>query len=128
MKQPPGKSGTVTVEMALILPLLLLILVGSLELGTLFSSYLRFQNAIREGARIAAMGVTEEEIAARVQKFAPGLNPDKLTLTITNAEGDRGDPVTVRGTYTYDVSTMLMSVIIGTPHYPMNYQTTMRLE
>ena len=116
MRQPSGKSGTVTVEMALILPLLLLILVGrhSLELGTLFSSYLRFQNAIREGARIAAMGVTEKEITARVHKFGPGLNPDKLTVTVTNAEGDRGDPVTVRGTYTYDVSTMLMSVIIGT--------------
>ena len=128
MRQSQGKSGTVTVEMALILPLLLLILVGSLELGTLFSSYLRFQNAIREGGRLAAMGSTEGEITARVHAYGLVLDTDKLTLTITNAEGDRGDPVTVQGTYTYDVSTMLMSVIIGTPHYPMNYQTTMRLE
>ena len=128
MRQPRGKSGTVTVEMALILPLLLLIMVGSLELGTLFSSYLRLQNAIREGGRLAAIGMTEGEINARVQQFGFGLNPDKLTVTVTNAEGDRGDPVTVQGGYIYDVSTMLMSVIIGSAHYPMNYQITMRLE
>ena len=77
MRQLRGKSGTVTVEMALILPLLLLIMVGSLELGTLFSSYLRLQNAIREGGRLAAIGMTEGEITARVQQFGFGLNPDK---------------------------------------------------
>jgi len=51
-----------------------------------------------------------------------------MTLTVTNAEGDRGQPVTVRGVYIYDVSTMLMAGIIGTADYPMNYQITMRLE
>ncbi len=38
MRSQRGGRGTVTVEMALVLPLLLLILVGSLELGTIFSS------------------------------------------------------------------------------------------
>ena len=128
MRKPRGKSGTATVEMALILPLLLLILVGSLELGTLFSTYLRFQNAIREGGRLAAIGTTEGEITARVHQYAFGLDPGKITLTVINAEGDRGDPVTVQGGYTYDVSTQLMAVVIGTADLPMNYQITMRLE
>ena len=109
-------------------PLLLLILVGSLKLGTLFSSYLRFQNAIREGTRLAALGVTEAEIATRIQQFAPSLDQSKMTLTVTNAEGERGEAVTVDGTYSYDVSTMLMAVVIGASEVPMNYQTTMRLE
>ena len=128
MRKSRVKSGTATVEMALILPLLLLIMVGSLELGTLFSTYLRFQNAIRKGGRLAAIGTTEGEITARVHQYAFGLDSDKMTLTVTNAEGDRGDPVTVRGVYIYDVSTMLMAGIIGTADYPMNYQITMRLE
>ena len=128
MRSQRGGRGTVTVEMALVLPLLLLILVGSLELGTIFSSYLRFQNAVREGSRLAALGVSEAEITARVFQFAPGLDPVKMTLTVTNAEGDRGDPVKVDAAYTYDVSTMLMAIIIGDPDLTMNYQTTMRLE
>ena len=128
MRKSRCRKGTVTVEMALILPLLLLVLVGSLELGTLFSSYLRFQNAIREGSRLAALGATEAEIGARIHLFAPGLDEDKMTLTVTNAEGDRGDPVKVEAVYNYDISTMLMAVIVGNTNVPMNYQTTMRLE
>ena len=111
-----------------ILPVLLLILVGSLEFGTLFSTYLRFQNAVREGARVATLGVPEAEITTRIHQFAPGLKPSSLTVTVTNAEGDRGEAVQVAAAYTQDISTMLMAVIVGTSDFTMNYQTTMRLE
>lgn len=45
------QAGQATVEMALVLPFLLLLLLGIAEFGRLLSAYLTVQNAAREGAR-----------------------------------------------------------------------------
>ncbi len=106
MRKLRSQSGTATVEMALILPVLLLILVGSLEFGTLFSTYLRFQNAVREGARVATLGVPEAEITTRIHQFAPGLKPSSLTVSYCQKLGTDplgGDLVFTDSVYKCDV-------------------------
>ncbi len=50
----PRQAGNVTLELALILPLLLLILGGALDLGMLFWEKQVLTNATREGARAAS--------------------------------------------------------------------------
>ena len=51
-----NSKGQSLVETALVLPLLLLIVFGTIEFGRVFNAYLVVSNASREGARAAAVG------------------------------------------------------------------------
>ena len=55
------ESGSTIVEMALVLPLLILTLVGIIEIGVAFKDYLTVSAASREGARIAALAGTNSQ-------------------------------------------------------------------
>ncbi len=50
-----GERGATIVEMAIVLPLLLLLVVGMLELGLAFRSYLTVSAAARDGVRVASL-------------------------------------------------------------------------
>ena len=50
-----GDRGAVAVEFALILPVLLMVLFGTIEFGRVYSQYQVFNGAAREGARCAAV-------------------------------------------------------------------------
>jgi Flp pilus assembly protein TadG len=49
------KRGTTMVEMAILLPLLLMLTLGAIEYGWLFSTIQRVTNAARQGARVQAV-------------------------------------------------------------------------
>jgi hypothetical protein len=70
--------GTTMVEMALVLPLLLLLLFGILEFGWLIKEYLGLNQAAREGVRAAAVGAMTGNIQARVQAQAGTLDTTQL--------------------------------------------------
>jgi hypothetical protein len=55
-KRPSFEKGATVVEFALIVPLLLILLMAIIELGTLFWVNLTMQHAVREGARYAITG------------------------------------------------------------------------
>lgn len=55
MKSRRKERGAVAVEMAIILPLLLLILIGTIEFGRVFNVQISLTQAAREGARHAAI-------------------------------------------------------------------------
>lgn len=57
----PGRRGILSVEFALILPVLIVLVMGFIEMGTMFHSWLTLQKAAQSGARFAATGVGEEE-------------------------------------------------------------------
>ena len=50
-----GERGATIVEMAIVLPLLLLIVIGMLELGLAFRSFLTVSAAARDGVRVASL-------------------------------------------------------------------------
>ena len=54
-----GERGAVAVEFALILPVLLLILMGTIEFGRVYSQFQVYNGAAREGARCAAVQATD---------------------------------------------------------------------
>jgi hypothetical protein len=54
-RKHPGKRGSVTVEFALIFPLLLAVTFGALEGGRAFANYNLLTYAVRQGARLAAV-------------------------------------------------------------------------
>lgn len=55
MKSRTKEKGAVAVEMAILLPLLLLILIGIIEFGRVFNVQISLTQAAREGARHAAI-------------------------------------------------------------------------
>lgn len=55
MKSGTKEKGAVAVEMAILLPLLLLILMGIIEFGRVFNVQISLTQAAREGARHAAI-------------------------------------------------------------------------
>ncbi len=62
--------GSELVELALALPILLLVIAGVVDFGFLFQRYEVITNAAREGARMAVLsGYTCTDVTARVQSY-----------------------------------------------------------
>lgn len=123
-----NKKGQSLVEMALVLPVLLLILTGILDFGFLFNNYLIVSNASREGARSAAVGSTDTEIKNKVNTVAGTLDSSRLTVTISpDQRRTRGDSVTITVAYKYKLITPIIAAIIPGP-VNLTANTTMRCE
>ncbi len=81
------------VEFALILPVLLLILVGTIQFGIVYSQYQVMEGAAREGARCAAVqaaGFTDCDPVARVEAALPAgyeIDPGPVTVSVGGAPG-----------------------------------------
>jgi Flp pilus assembly protein TadG len=81
-----GERGAELVEFALVLPILMLVLAGMVDMGFLFKNYEVVTNAAREGARMAALpGWTETDVKQRVSAYlrAGGLNGAAGATTIS---------------------------------------------
>jgi Flp pilus assembly protein TadG len=79
-------GGSEVVEFAFVLPILLLIMAGILDMGFLFNNYQTLTNAAREGARMAAVpGWVEKDVKGRVNLYlqADGMNPAAAVTTVT---------------------------------------------
>ena len=78
------RRGQSLVEFAVVLPVFLLILAGLLDFGLGLYTQMTVINAAREGARL---GVVEpgnvSDITDRVDAMATGLDPSRLTVTVT---------------------------------------------
>ncbi len=80
------RAGAAMVEMALVLPLFILIIVGIIEFGRAFMVQQMVTNASREGARHASLpNTTENEVVALVRdSLATGrINRDVVQVTVT---------------------------------------------
>lgn len=91
------EQGQAVLEMALVLPILVLLLLGIVEMGRIGYAFITVNNAARAGARVASVGGTDAEITAAVQGAAPSLNTDSLAITISPVQASResGQTVTV---------------------------------
>lgn len=124
-----GKQGQSLVELAVILPLLLLLVMGTIEFGRLFGSYLVMENLSRSAARYGVVGHTDQEIRDLIADQNPFLRSDRLVISISPSETLRnpGDPLTVSLEYTLDLMTPFMSDILPNP-FPLSASCTMMVE
>ena len=78
MREDDQRAGAALLEVALTLPLLLLVAVGIFEFGRAYQTWQILTNAAREGARIAVLpGIDDDAVEERVQQYlAAGLIPD----------------------------------------------------
>lgn len=112
------------VEFAIVLPVLLLIVLGIIQFGMLFKNYIALTDAVRVGARQAAVSRTlpnpEQVAIARVQRAAVGLDTNRLVVTVdpydpvsgTRTWVQSGD-VEVRATYPYSINLLGITVMSG---------------
>jgi Flp pilus assembly protein TadG len=109
-----GERGAALLEMALTLPLLLLVCVGILEFGRAYQTWQVLTNAAREGARIAVLpGMDDDVVRNRVKEYMaagqlPKANDDVVTIDI-----DRNQTVSI-GTGTASASQI-------TVNYPFDF-------
>ncbi|MHB0858204.1 MAG: TadE/TadG family type IV pilus assembly protein [Anaerolineae bacterium] len=102
------ETGANLVEFALVLPILLFLLVGVVDFGRGFYSYIAVTNAAREGARRAAVyprAAAEPYVRqAAIDEAAAGgitLNPANITIQRLSAEPPPGEPISVTVTLPY---------------------------
>ena len=86
-----SERGAELIELALVLPILLLMFAGIFDFALMFQRYLVVSNAAREGARIAVLpGYTEPDVQDRVTQFVRNGTGDESLTPVTDL-----DPVTV---------------------------------
>lgn len=122
-----NNRGQALVEFALVLPVLLLLIIGSMEFGLIIHRYMLVAEAAREGARSAAVGASDGVVTSIAQAAASQIPANQLTITISPANRVRGDGVTVTVGTPANTITNLIS-----PFFPSNFTlqgiATMRVE
>ncbi|PKM44519.1 MAG: pilus assembly protein TadG [Firmicutes bacterium HGW-Firmicutes-8] len=126
------EQGQAIVEMALVLPILLMLIFGIVEFGRILNTYMIVTDLSREGARKGAVGGTDGEIGATVRNNAAAadLEQDDVSVNIVPAAASkrsRGTSVEVQVSYPVDIIAPVIGTIIGDP-YVVTSQTTMRVE
>jgi len=119
------RRGTSTVEMALVLMLLLLLIAGVVDVGRAFNNYIIVTNASREGARYAARFphyATGIVAATKAEAVDSGVPPDSITVSIDGLNGDAGASISVTAAYNL---TTIMGGILGFSDIPMQATTEM---
>ena len=80
-----SEKGAELIEFALVFPMLLLVVLGIIDWGLVFSRYEVLFNAAREGARVSVLpGYTDADVVTRVDQYIQGigLNPANVDAVV----------------------------------------------
>lgn len=125
LKDNRGQS---VVELALVLPVLLLLLGGMIEFGRVFHDYLVVTAAAREGARAAAVGKDNATVITYTKQAAATLEKQALTVTVTPSTRVRGETVTVTVVNKVTLIVPLIRVFFPQNPVPVTGTMMMRIE
>lgn len=103
------------VEFAFVLPILLLLLFGTIEFGRIFSATLVLHNSAREGARAGVTGGSDSQIISIIQSSSSTLDSARLNITINPTESlrVRGEELRVTISYPLTITVPVISAITG---------------
>lgn len=76
------RHGTASVELALVAPILVFMMMGIVELGLMFSSYMQIRTVAREGARAVSVGAEPVTAEDKMDAVAGSLNTAAMTTTL----------------------------------------------
>ncbi len=107
-----NRRGQSLVEFAILLPILMLLIVGAVDLGRMYFSYITIKNASREAAYIGSTwppvdGSSVSKIRARANQEATGtVDVSKMTVSSSCPSGcAAGSPVRVSIDYDFQMVT-----------------------
>ena len=95
--------GATLVELALVLPILVLLVFGVVEFGRAYNAQVTLTHAAREGARVLAL--TRDAGAAETAAVGAATSLDPAQLSVSTDPCNPGQPTAVELTYafTYDI-------------------------
>jgi Flp pilus assembly protein TadG len=139
------EKGQAVVELALVLPIVLMLLLGIVQFGMLFKDYIALTDATRAAARQGSVARSlqppssrEPSVVSRAQKAGVNLDPAKMTITVelrdtngtlmTPNDADsswvKSGDVTVRTSYPFKVKLLGLVLFTGA----LQSRTTERIE
>lgn len=124
-----NERGQSLLEFALLVPILLIILAGVLDVGRLYFAYVAVTDAAAEGAAYAAVcspNCTDGDIRARAKAASGGLvqvvEDDQVVIERPTIAS--GAPVTVTVTYEFALATPFINLIVPGGVLPLNAVAT----
>jgi len=109
-----GQTGQSLVEFALVLPILLLMLTGTIDLGRILFTYIALEDAAQEGAIYGAHeSVPESNITARVRSSSNHAEVTGATVAIACSVTPSPGTIAVTTSYQLPLITPVISSILG---------------
>jgi Flp pilus assembly protein TadG len=120
MRRQRGEAGQGLAEIALVLPVFLLLLMAIFDFGRAIYAYNTVGNASRAATRVAIVNQDTTAIEARAMEQTIGLNPDEVTVdTSALLDSCATDPpkigcvVTVTVEYHWTPITPIIGTVVG---------------
>lgn len=111
------EAGAAAVEFALVLPVLLLLICGTIDFARAYNAHISLSGAAREGARVLALGTGDP--VATTQCAAPSLDTDgdgcgefAVATNPASCSGNAGQPATVTAAYDFSYITPVSNLMV----------------
>ena len=117
-----SQSGAATVELALLLPLLVVVLVGVIEVAVAARTQLELLNAAREGARVAAVNPEPADAVAAAESALGEMGSNaRIGVSRPNVVGE---PAVV----TIELQHRIVPILFGGTSVELRAKAAMRVE
>lgn len=124
-----NENGQTLVEFALILPILLLLVMGIIQFGIIFSAQIGITNAAREGARAAAVGYSVTEVQNTVSNTVGShISFNLVSTDVYPEEKTIGQDVTVTVIGEVELIVPIPDVFVPGGSIGLTAVSTMRVE
>ena len=122
------EDGQGVVEMAFILPLILVIIVGVIEVGDSMNAYITLVDSARDGARLGSKNVATDDdikhlVMIETDRLRDDIAADDITITHTTVDGKEAIRVEVCN----DRSLIMNIPLVMPDSFRMCSTTTMRV-
>jgi hypothetical protein len=121
---PAGERGQATVELALLLPVVVVLLLAVLQVGLVARDLVLVTHASREAVRAAAVDPSPGA-ARQAARASSGLDPDRLSVHQSGRHGP-GSRVRVQVTYRVPTAVPIVGALVG--DRTIRSSATMRVE
>ncbi len=105
------------VEFVIVAPILLALVIGIAQVGLVYNNWVTLTDAVRAGARKAAVSRTDTnrntDVANAVKSSATDLNQSSLVVDTPTSTWNPGDNVTVCAHYPYSINLVILSIKSG---------------
>lgn len=118
-------EGQSTVELALVLPVLVMTMLAVVQIAVISHDYLLLWHAARESARAAAVAPDQTTARSTARTAAPQLDPTRLSVTLHGGTAE-GDLVTSTLAYRAATDVPVVGRLVG--DVTLTAEVTMRVE